>query len=883
MTRDWKTGNSIENTHHCWEDLILKDTFGITDEDWKSVIQQTEAHVRNWADQTITERVTCMVDLLLPQLQTLWQGKNSKLKDSEQLFRWLPCRSLEGATVADHSLTASAIAYCLAYDIHPRPDIETLDHLRLSALTATWIEDGLKDVHHALWGEDSPIEPKENGSDYERIVFLAKTAASKQGKINDVAQLNEHSLNQKKQIGLVLGGATKIKGYFLESAKLPEIRGASALLDRINLEDVPALFGRRKHEHDPQRAERFRKDFCERTEHALSAPECIIYAAGGNTLAFTPTSVVHEIADEIERIYTNETLVANSVAVGGKFDLLELQYGLNPTQFWVEDFRKACADTETSELSELMESYYGGKKDNDFLKRKCFGELTTKLAQAQLHRREGNPAHDRTTRRDLPTHVEIGPYQHRCESCERRPAIIPPESTFRVLCEACTRKYVIGRITKKESDTEQEQKGIKYYLEKLSGWEPATPDGQGGWCLEDWSSLFKKYLQATEKEAQYCESNTNVRGAMNCATTNEKETQYCESNQAFELIRGPQDLDTIAEASDPKGFISFIYADGNNMGAYLENIATPAQYRQFSERVFIALQKAAFDALAKHLTPTDKNIHPFEIISIGGDDLILIVPGGKAFDVVHAIGENFDREFDSHAKFPDTEKEKLRKSQRYKQKKWADKQRMQPAFSLSLGFVIAEEHTPIGFLEHLAHSLLKSAKTKAKTLKKKEVGYLGGTVDFLTLKSISMITSELNDFRKKYYKAGTENSLTMRPFTLHELSGFIKTVQAFKTDNFPRSQLYQLQQSLELGKATSTLEYLYFRSRLGDGKGKLLQKQIEHKWQGVSDDDNNLGPWYAMLQANKYETLLLDLIEAYDFIPKPDDQNKENSSDESSS
>ena len=215
---------------------------------------------------------------------------------------------------------------------------------------------------------------------------------------------------------------------------------------------------------------------------------------------------------------------------------------------------------------------------------------------------------------------------------------------------------------------------------------------------------------------------------------------------------------------------------------------------------------------------------------------------------------------------------------------------MQPAFSLSLGFVIAEEHTPIGFLEHLAHSLLKSAKTRAKTLKKKEVGYLGGTVDFLTLKSISMITSELSDFRKKFYKTETDNSLTMRPFTLYELSGFIKTIQAFKKDDFPRSQLYQLQQSLELGKATSTLEYLYFRSRLKKGKGKLLQKQIEHKWQAVSDDDdNNLGPWYAMLQKEGtdkkcYETLLLDLIEAYDFIPKPEgDNNEEDSSDESSS
>ena len=155
-----------------------------------------------------------------------------------------------------------------------------------------------------------------------------------------------------------MGGATKIKGYFLESARLPEIRGASALLDRINLEDIPAVFGRHIR-HDPMRAKRFHKNFSKRTGHSLSAPECIIYAAGGSTLAFTPTCVVHEIADEMERIYTQETLVANSVAVGGTFDLLELQYGLNPTGF--------------SEDGKIPES-------------KCFGELTTKLAQAQLRR-----------------------------------------------------------------------------------------------------------------------------------------------------------------------------------------------------------------------------------------------------------------------------------------------------------------------------------------------------------------------------------------------------------------------------------------------------------------------------------------------------------------
>ena len=851
MIRDWKTGELVEEAFYCWEDLILEDEFGITHEDWDTVVAQAAEHIRSSGEQGISERTSCLIDLLIPPLQTLWQGKNSELP-----FRWLPCRSLLRATVADCSLTASAIAYCLGYDRGFRADSEVLDHLRLSALTGTWKDDGLDAVYDVLWDGHSPIEPKPDGDALERIVYLAKMVASERVPIDSVDQFSTHPLKQddqgqKQQVGLVLGGATKIKGYFLESARLPEIRGASALLDRINLEDIPALFGREIPD-DRDRFERIRDNFWERTGHFLSAPECIIYAAGGNTLAFAPASMVHEIADEIERIYTEETLVANSVAVGDTFDLLELQYGLNPTQFWIEGFREACGNAETLQV---MVNHYGEAKDEKFLEKKCFGELTTKLAQAQFYRREGNPTPDRTTRRDLPANVEIGPYQQRCTSCERRPAVLKEPRT---LCEACTRKYVTGRVSKKNIDSSD----LDHYLGMLGQWRPSSRDfHQQRWGLVNWSSLFENYLEATGKVSR-----------------------YADSIEHLEKVDGPQDLKSIAEASHPSGFITFIYADGNNMGGYLENVKTPAQYRQFSERAFVTTQKAAFEALAEHLSPTKGNLHPFEIVSIGGDDLLLIVPGSKAFEVVHAIGQNFDREFNSHSKFREGAENKLLKSQRYMPGEWIDAAEMQPAISLSLGFVVANEHTPIGFLEHLADSLLKSAKSRAKTLKKPEVGYLGGTVDFLVLKSLSMITSELGDFRKSFYKSGQDNVLTMRPFTLHELHGFIQTVRSFKESDFPRSQLYQLRQSLGLGRHTSTLDYLYFRSRLQDGKGKILQQAFENNWQGVSETMDGPGPWYAMLQTNekdreRYETLLLDLIESYDFIAEGSNRIKGDSSD----
>lgn len=59
--------------------------------------------------------------------------------------------------------------------------------------------------------------------------------------LSELEQKYQDLWKEDTPIGLVYGGATKIKQYVFEAAKLHEIRGASALLDRINLEDVPGF------------------------------------------------------------------------------------------------------------------------------------------------------------------------------------------------------------------------------------------------------------------------------------------------------------------------------------------------------------------------------------------------------------------------------------------------------------------------------------------------------------------------------------------------------------------------------------------------------------------------------------------------------------------
>ena len=100
----------------------------------------------------------------------------------------------------------------------------------------------------------------------------------------------------------------------------------------------------------------------------------------------------------------------------------------------------------------------------------------------------------------------------------------------------------------------------------------------------------------------------------------------------------------------------------------------------------------------------------------------------------------------------------------------------------------------------------------------------------------------------------------MRPFTLNELSGFIETIRAFRGDRddrddrdgrFPTSQLYQFRESLRQGRQTSTLEYLYFRSRLKPEDGTLLQQELERNWQSALNLVGGMGPWYAFPKAGR--------------------------------
>jgi CRISPR-associated protein Cmr2 len=657
---------------------------------------------------------------------------------------------------------------------------------------------------------------------------------------------------QSTPVGLIYGGATKIKTYVFEVAQLPDIRGASALLDRINLIDLPAFFGK-----DPKDS-RYQLQcqdvrtwldtyFSDNTENLKLSdaliPELIIYSTGGNILAFCPSAYVHNLANAIEKRYTQETLTANSCAVGDTFRLLEIRFGLlqNPIENtpWLDWYQRECENS-------LLQAYFGSPDTQNsvekFQNRKNFNELVSKLAARFNQRRNGNdlPNVDRSSRR-YPPMFETHPYLQRDES-ERRLAVshateIPEELWF---SETLARKRLMGDKTKREVP---EGKLPKWYKQTNFKWQPGE--------IESWVSKFERFLEDSNYRCKYY--------------------QYVPKSE----VKEARSLTEIGNASS--GFVAYIYADGNNMGGYIQKkIQTPGDYQVFSDDVSKATEEAVYEALSQHLNPQklegmmrkehqSRNglvIHPFEILTIGGDDVLLIVPANKALAVAKTIGEAFETQLVNTGRY------KLISSNK-------DVHRYQGGtppekhceLSISTGILITAYSTPIYYAQKLYEQLLKSAKQKAKDLKK-TYHYSGGTLDFLTLKSVTMISSNVKEFREQGLTKYIKSSKFQRyaaPYTLHELSGLIEATKALKASDFPRSQLYQIRSFLEQGKQTAILNYRYFRTRLkGREQQNILKTYFEEPWCKAKSNEGNIAPW--MYREKAYETIWQDLVDLYPFI-----------------
>ncbi|MGV0104636.1 type III-B CRISPR-associated protein Cas10/Cmr2 [Nostoc sp. DSM 114160] len=750
---------------------------------------------------------------------------------------------MEKVEMQNKNSITTAIAWCLAWgdERQPKYSLEVLRQMR----------EALND------GKEVP----------EEVQTLVKQAQELQNlefpdTLEKLKQLPEkYPLLWNSQIGLVYGGATKIKQYVFEESKLPDIRGASGLLDKINLVELPAFFNvipespNYNYNIECREIKKWLNENFDKKLNLSDAliPELIIYSTGGNILAFCPADFVDDLANAIEKRYTQRTLTANSCAVGETFRVLETSLGLLRDNiektFWLERYQQEYQNS-------IVEAYFGkiddvSKLEETFIKHKSFNELTTKLAIRFNQRRSGNDSEKRPTRR-YPPMFETHPYLRRDEG-EKRSAIAQ-------INQLTGKPYLSESVIYKRRIGDRAKTGIseppKWYKDTGLDWDSGI--------IESWLDKFEGFLQKNPEQCQ---------------------KYYGTKNDGTKEIKIAQSLTQLGKVSN--NYVAYIYADGNNMGGFIQNIRTPKEYREFSQDVENATKYAVYQALAYNLHPREIKgiseaesniqdgdlIHPFEIITIGGDDIFLIVPADKALQIAKMIGEQFENILLKKVKISGVKikgkykiDNNLLGSKKHHRFAETISEEEQCKLSMSTGVLITAYNTPIYYAEKLTNQLMKSAKKYAKTLKEK--GYYGGTIDFFTMKSVTMISSNIEEFRKQALtidNRGAKLKLYSAPYTIPELDKFLKSIRALQKTEFPKSQLYQIRSFLERGKRTASLNYYYFRHRLKKGQD-ALKADFEDKWCPAKTNKGNIAPWMYDLKEETYETIWREMVDLFDLI-----------------
>lgn len=302
-------------------------------------------------------------------------------------------------------------------------------------------------------------------------------------------------------------------------------------------------------------------------------------------------------------------------------------------------------------------------------------------------------------------------------------------------------------------------------------------------------------------------------------------------------------IDDIGRVSKVNNRIALIYCDGNRMGQRIRQIASIKDYKEFATGIDKAIRGATYETLAEFLSPEkspdepDKKVFPFEILLIGGDDLILVMAAERALKVTAEISKRFSQKTEEYCK-----------------------QRL----TLSAGVVFAHYHHPINLMVQSAESLLKSAKKVV--LPPDGSGKEEPSIDFLELAEFSganVVSSRKEKYT--YFLGGETFELIGRPYTFSKLEEkVIKHIRKLKQTNFPMNKLNVIRQSLFQGKIKARYQTIWSLGRINDqSKKDVLEKFFE-----VNNADK-LPPWEESMTKKKgkiYRSNLLDLIELYPYV-----------------
>ncbi|HUM81568.1 MAG TPA: hypothetical protein PLQ38_07280 [Methanothrix sp.] len=284
-----------------------------------------------------------------------------------------------------------------------------------------------------------------------------------------------------------------------------------------------------------------------------------------------------------------------------------------------------------------------------------------------------------------------------------------------------------------------------------------------------------------------------------------------------------------------KEHIAFLYADGNDIGNLLLKAGDEDGYRTLSKGLTNGTKKALFEALFKVCGPALRGdgkggiIWPFEIVTVGGDDIIVLVQACYAWELAVEFLENFEKYV---------------------------KDLINQDVTASCGIAIADVKYPVRYLRSLAEGSLKRAKKKAKDDPQNPMS----AIDFIWLPN--PVLSERVETLAGYYHRG-DRSLTARPYALDEAKT-LKSLMENATD-LPRSQRHLWGEALERGIQVSRNAIFYNVARMKEDKLNEFKKFLKDVTDLVTPQNWEAPQsiWVERKEGekNRWCTALLDVLE----------------------
>lgn len=317
----------------------------------------------------------------------------------------------------------------------------------------------------------------------------------------------------------------------------------------------------------------------------------------------------------------------------------------------------------------------------------------------------------------------------------------------------------------------------------------------------------------------------------------------------YPLVAGlsrPEDFDTLAAASRPEGYMGLIYADGDGIGRELEGLRTLQAIGQFAGAIDGAAYQAVAEAIARHLPPgrlADGPIFPFDVLLLGGDDVVLVTAADRALEVALTLVEGFSQE---------TER------------------RLGRSLRLSASVILAHARYPFAALLKLAEGGLAFTKREAAARKRRGEPAREGLINFLVVSSTNHLDFDTyveRVLRPRPPLSREALDRTLRPYTTTDFRRLLQAARMLA--DAPRTRVQQLREACFLDHMHGRLEALSALLRWRESVAKREAPRLVADFARSAGGGEVQFPWFSSGEQEQppvWRTPIADVAEILDFV-----------------